>query len=845
MGMKTVTWRTRTVGTLLIPILTLVSNVLAQSAPTACQPQITGITLVQLAPSGSGYSEAGPLGSLTVGDLFSLKIVVTNSGAAAVNVGNPYSWSFEAGGTGHVDLVGQPCACASLVPLQPGQSATLTPFCCQAFKATAAGQVTFDIALGSCTWSIDLPIDDGGITPVCEPELTRVEIIKYQPSGLGFKSVGQVGDVTVGDFFTVNLVFTNLGGTPVATSGNLYSYAFSGSGKADVVTAEPGACATGPGTLQPGQSMTMIPFCSGTAFQAVSAGAVTMNVSANGCTPAVTFEIKPGSTTPSAAQPKVTGVRIVQLHPAGSDFTRGSGVSDVNVGDFFTIELGLTNTGSAPVSMISPYSWTLSGSGAADVFALRQLACAALVQLQPGGTATLPPFCGGQALLARTAGFVTLNVSLGANGSYSFPFLVRKAAVSPVLFLPFNEGAGVTANDLSGHRNPGTIAGAAWIAGHSGYALNFNGNAHVTVPEIPAYDVTSAATVMGWVRTTANQPWGRILDKSQYPTNGFDLCVSPDSGLPRFEFFAGGATLSVTGTTRVTDGQWHFVVGTFGGRTLRLYVDGTKESEAASPADIATNDGAVMIGGIASSGGGQPFSGLIDEPALYDRCLTADQVLAVCTNGVTGPVVAPALYLPLNEGAGATAEDLSGYHNAGTVVGAAWVPGRSGTALAFTGGSHVAVPDIPAYDVTGAVSALAWVRTTANQPWGRILDKSEYPASGFDLCLSPDSGLAWFEFFVAGTVSTVAGTSRVTDGQWHLVAGTFGNRKLRIYVDGRKEGETTTLLDILPNNRPIWIGAMASSNGGQPYSGTIDEPALYDCELSADQIQAIFLNGMP
>jgi hypothetical protein len=41
------------------------------------------------------------------------------------------------------------------------------------------------------------------------------------------------------------------------------------------------------------------------------------------------------------------------------------------------------------------------------------------------------------------------------------------------------------------------------------------------------------------------------------------------------------------------------------------------------------------------------------------------------------------------------------------------------------------------------------------------------------------------------------------------------------------------------------VGAETSSNGGQQYFGSIDEVAMYNRELSADEVMGIFQNGMP
>jgi hypothetical protein len=206
------------------------------------------------------------------------------------------------------------------------------------------------------------------------------------------------------------------------------------------------------------------------------------------------------------------------------------------------------------------------------------------------------------------------------------------------------------------------------------------------------------------------------------------------------------------------------------------------------------------------------------------------------------------LYLPFDEGAGTTAKDLSSYSNPGTVVGgAAWVAGPKGTALEFVAGSRVTIPEIPPYDVTAEVSLLAWVKATTVPNWARVIDKSQWQTSGFDLVLTQNVGLPRLEFFVNNTTSQVDGTTVVADNEWHFIAGTFGNKTLHMYVDGQRQGEAQSAgqVDINPNDWPLMVAGEASSNGGQQYFGSIDEVAMYNRALSADEVMAIFQNGMP
>ncbi|NLH41972.1 MAG: LamG domain-containing protein, partial [Planctomycetes bacterium] len=154
---------------------------------------------------------------------------------------------------------------------------------------------------------------------------------------------------------------------------------------------------------------------------------------------------------------------------------------------------------------------------------------------------------------------------------------------SLVLYLPFDDGAGAAAKDLSSYGNPGAIVGnAAWVPGVKGTALEFVSGSHVTVPEIPEYDVTSAVSLLAWVKATTVPNWCRVIDKSQWQTSGFDLVLTQNVGLPRLEFFVNNTTSLADATTAVIDNEWHFIVGTFGNKTIRVYVDGKMEGQAQS-----------------------------------------------------------------------------------------------------------------------------------------------------------------------------------------------------------------------------------------------------------------------
>jgi len=206
------------------------------------------------------------------------------------------------------------------------------------------------------------------------------------------------------------------------------------------------------------------------------------------------------------------------------------------------------------------------------------------------------------------------------------------------------------------------------------------------------------------------------------------------------------------------------------------------------------------------------------------------------------------LYFTFDEGAEEeVVADSSNYKNDGEIIGdAKWVDGKNGRAIELVAPSYVEVPEIPAYDVTDAISLMAWINTSTVSAWARVIDKSQWQDNGFDLALNMDTHAPLFEFFVDGTTSQAGGTTPIDDGEWHFIAGTFGNKIVKIYVDGVLESQVTSAgeVDIKPNDWPIRLGVEANDSKGQQYLGLIDEVAIFNRELSENEVQDILNNGI-
>lgn len=105
------------------------------------------------------------------------------------------------------------------------------------------------------------------------------------------------------------------------------------------------------------------------------------------------------------------------------------------------------------------------------------------------------------------------------------------------------------------------------------------------------------------------------------------------AAFPQVQFertsFDGGSSATFGIPEEIFDDDWHHLVLTKTGATIRLYVDGALSTSGADADDIARVPELMALG--SRNGGGSAlntFPGAIAEVALYDYALTAEQVAA-------------------------------------------------------------------------------------------------------------------------------------------------------------------------------------------------------------------------
>lgn len=204
-----------------------------------------------------------------------------------------------------------------------------------------------------------------------------------------------------------------------------------------------------------------------------------------------------------------------------------------------------------------------------------------------------------------------------------------------VLYLPFDEGAGNTAKDLSGNGNNGTIHGAKWVKdGKINSALLFSGADYVEVPHSNNLSITDAITVMAWTNMRAGASGElAIVSKGRWAANDlpYELTETP-SGVIFWQFYDNEGRDTCSPNSPPV-GEWspyrppggHHIAGTYDGKIFKAYIDGKLGEEWAYQGKMPENKASVTIGK-RSLAAECFFDGMIDEVAIFNLAFSEGEV---------------------------------------------------------------------------------------------------------------------------------------------------------------------------------------------------------------------------
>lgn len=356
------------------------------------------------------------------------------------------------------------------------------------------------------------------------------------------------------------------------------------------------------------------------------------------------------------------------------------------------------------------------------------------------------------------------------------------------------------------------------------------------------HNVSNLLTVSCWVNFTTSQTDRGIVSSWQGGgTESWRLGIFTGADRITFGCRVGAATFSVATTTAHNDGLWHFVVGTYDGVNVRLWVDGNLIGTTAAAGVLDTPSATTLIGSY-----GSPelnFAGRVSDVRIYNVAKSKAEIGEmfrgfVDRKGIIG-------HYPLTGGTDLRAYNTVGNTRPGTIAGTAaaiWLNRqeiydthvRHGVTVATRyngddGRSNLGVKDetdLSEFTITG------WLRADAvsNSDW-----------------ISAASGNATFTFGTqvnyrfqvnvdSGSESLHAGN--VTTGRWVFFAGSAKtNGEIRIYEDAvliaSKSIATKSIAGLVTDRH---LGGEATN---KPLTGELTGIKLFDRELTVAELQLV------
>ncbi len=427
-----------------------------------------------------------------------------------------------------------------------------------------------------------------------------------------------------------------------------------------------------------------------------------------------------------------------------------------------------------------------------------------------------------------------------------------------VSYWSFDDGAGTSATDFSGHGYTGTFVGTpTWINGKRGKALSFPGTTHyVTAPDSSMITAGGDIAVSVWIKAPSGttdygfvngEGGGTIISRG---TVNSDWILFLQSGSLSWRGAAGGAgTVSCTPPSRDV---WHHIVLSQAGTTATMYIDGVSCNSGATAA-IPTSTGGIAIGTFTSPFQGNPFLGYIDEVRIYNRTISSTEAAALYASGA---VKIGGLNSQINSGLvaywpfdginviGTTAYDKSTNTNNGTLNSSPTLTeGKLGQGISFSGGSSVTVANHATINPGSAWTLSTWVYprdTTAGNDQYPLIKGTTF-GEWLDFCINCNSSSGYIVIPIAwdDVRRTYYTGITLTINTWAHLTQTFDGTTFRVYKDGvLLYSDTNVGSGVNGVSGTFTIGGQAA--GTVPFNGIVDETRLYNRALSRDEVKQLY-----
>jgi hypothetical protein len=471
-----------------------------------------------------------------------------------------------------------------------------------------------------------------------------------------------------------------------------------------------------------------------------------------------------------------------------------------------------------------------------------------------------------------------------------------------VAYYPFDGNA----RDQSGNGNNGEVHSATLTSdrfGNPHSAYNFDGmSSYIKVPNGSPFNFANNFSVSFWVKSGARQNNFAYMFYKVSHIYGEPLWVfhQYSDSLNRFVFqypqnFGQGWDGFCNGNWNciadliLTANQWDYYSITKQNKKISIYLNGNLQASRYFPTSSIPTTGnfSLFIG--TSDSYNRHFNGTLDDIFIYNRTLTASEVLQLSQFGAPTsqptsrpssqpsrqpsrqpssqptsqpsfqPTTQPTSYISgtLNQGLVAyypfdgNARDQSGNGNNGEVHNAFLAHDRFGnpnSAYRFDGStSYIEIENGAPFSFRNNFSVSVWVNPAASQQGlATILDKSHYGGSSWVIIQSEITTNDYRFVFYSNQWNSVSSASLIPN-QWSHLSFVKENSLLSIYLNGIVVAAANTAAILSNGDLPLFVGACRSPDGTpiRHFTGYIGDIFIYDRTLSTHEVLKLYQFGAP
>jgi len=142
-------------------------------------------------------------------------------------------------------------------------------------------------------------------------------------------------------------------------------------------------------------------------------------------------------------------------------------------------------------------------------------------------------------------------------------------------------------------------------------------------------------TVMVWVSEEGSPVRPRIVsnDHTDVSNKGFQLMYNTAGSGSWFDIGTGGTHVEAQFAYVAKVGEWYHYTGTYDGSKLKAYINGEMKVEMSASGAIADSGIDVHIGS-STYGFSDGLKGVLDEVAIFNKALNADDIAKIMSNGL-------------------------------------------------------------------------------------------------------------------------------------------------------------------------------------------------------------------